>query len=102
MASGSIAAFTPEATVTISASTTSTAILLGGAGPSLLVFNATASTAFLRLGAGLQTTASLADLPIPAGGRVLLGVSATVTAAAALLSSGSGTLYLTRGSGSAY
>ena len=102
MASGSIAAFTPEATVSIAASTASAAAVLTGTGPSLLVYNATSSTAFLSLGASSATTATANTLPIPAGQQILLGISATVTAAAVVLSSGSGTVYLTRGSGSAY
>ncbi|MCB8880406.1 hypothetical protein ACELLULO517_09195 [Acidisoma cellulosilytica] len=102
MASGSIAAFSPEATVSIAAGTSSNAVALGGSGPSLLVFNSTASIAFLRLGASTSLSATTSDLPIPAGAQLLLTVAATVTAAAVLLSAGSGTVYLTRGSGSAY
>lgn len=102
MASGSIAAFNPEATVSLAATTTSAATALGGSGPSLLVYNASSSTAFLRLGATTVLTAALTDLPVPPASRVLLSVGATVAAAAVILSSGSGTVYLTRGSGSVY
>lgn len=102
MASGSIAAFTPEATVTLAVGTTSSATTLGGAGPSLLVYNATSDTAFLRLGATTTLTATTADLPIPPASRVLLGIGATVSAAAVVLSAGSGTVYLSRGTGAAY
>ncbi|MCB8874761.1 hypothetical protein [Acidisoma silvae] len=102
MASGSIAAFSPEATVSVAAGIASNAVALGGSGPSLLVFNSTSSIAFLRLGASTSLTATSGDLPVPAGVQLLLTVGATVTAAAVLLSSGSGTVYLTRGSGSAY
>jgi hypothetical protein len=102
MASGSIAGFNPEATVVVAASTVSNAIALSGNGPSLLVFNSTGSIAFLSLGASTNLIATSQSLPIPAGSQVLLNVGATVTAAAVLLSSGTGTVYLTRGSGSAY
>ncbi|GAB0116904.1 hypothetical protein [Acidisoma sp. 7E03] len=102
MASGSIAAFNPEATVTLAASTTSAAVTLGGAGPSLLVYNATGALAFLRLGATTALTATTGDLPVPPGGQILLGIGATVSAAAVVLSAGSGSVYLTRGSGAAY
>lgn len=102
MASGSIAAFTPEATIGLTAGTTSTAVSLPGSGPTLLVFNATSSIAFLKLGASPQTTARATDLPIPAGSQILLGISATVTAVAAILTTGSGTIYITQGSGSAF
>jgi hypothetical protein len=102
MASGSIAAFSPEATVHIAAGTTSSAVTLVGSGPSLLVFNSTGSIAFLSLGASTSVVATPNSLPVPAGIQVLLTVGATVTTAAVVLGSGSGTVYLTRGSGSAY
>ena len=73
MASGSIAAFSPEATVSVAASTTSTAVALGGTGPSLLVYNGSTSTAFLSLGATTTLTATTADMPVPAGSQMLAG-----------------------------
>jgi hypothetical protein len=102
MASGSIAAFNPEATVSVAAGTSSTAVAISGSGPSLLVYNGSTSTAFLRLGATTVLTATTADLPVPAGSRVLLGIGATVAAAAIILSTGTGPVFLTRGSGSVY
>ena len=102
MASGSIAAFSPEATVGVAASTTSTAVALGGTGPSLLVFNGSTSIAFLSLGASTALTATTADTPVPAGSQVLLGIGATVNAAAVILQTGTGTVFFTRGSGSVY
>lgn len=102
MASGSIAAFSPETAGLIAASTTSTAVALPGNGPSLLVYNSTSGIAFLSLGASTSLTATGNNLPIPPGQQMLLSVGTTVTAAAVVLSSGSGTVYLTRGSGSAY
>jgi hypothetical protein len=102
MASGSIAAFSPEATVSVAASTTSTAVVLVGTGPSLLIYNGSNSTAFLSLGASKVLTATTAELPVPAGSQVLLGIGATISAAAVILSSGTGTVFLTRGSGSFY
>jgi len=102
MASGSIAAFSPEATVSITAGTSSNAVALGGSGPSLLVFNTTSSIAFLSLGASTSVNATTSSLPVPAGAQLLLTVGATVAAAAVVLASGSGSVYLTRRSGSAY
>ena len=102
MASGSIAAFSPEATVSVSASTTSTSLVLGGTGPSLLVYNGSNSTAFLSLGATKALTATTADMPVPAASQVLLGIGATVSAAAVILDTGTGPVFLTRGSGSFY
>jgi hypothetical protein len=102
MASGSIAAFSPEATVSVTASTTSSAVTLGGTGPSLLVYNSSSDTAFMVLGANRTLTATAAALPVPAGSQVLLGIGATVNAAAVILQTGTGTVFLTRGSGSFY
>jgi hypothetical protein len=102
MASGSIAAFSPEATVSVAASTASTAVALGGTGPSLLVYNGSSSTAFLRLGATTALTATTAAMPIPAGSQVLLGIGATVSAAAVILATGTGQVFFTRGSGAFY
>ncbi|WP_284944557.1 hypothetical protein [Acidisoma cladoniae] len=102
MASGSISAFNPEGTVSVAAGTTSQAASLPGTGPSLLVYNSTTAIAYLRLGATTSLTATSSDLPIPAGSQMLLSVSTTVTAAAVVLSTASGRVYLTRGSGSVY
>jgi hypothetical protein len=102
MASGSIAAFSPEATVSVAASTTSTAVTLDGTGPSLLVYNGSNSTAFLFLGATKALTATTAGMPVPAASQMLLGIGATITAAAVVLTTGTGTVFLTRGSGAFY
>jgi hypothetical protein len=99
MASGSVSPFSPEATVSIAATTTS-ATAIPGTGPTLLVYNASAAIGFLRLGTG-TLTALATDLPVPSGAQMLLSVSPTVTAAAVILSSGSGTIYVSRGTGSA-
>jgi hypothetical protein len=101
MASGSVSPFHPEATVSLAATTTSAFVALAGNGPSLLVYNVTSSTGFLRLGTG-SLTADTTDMPVPPGTQVLLSVNPSVTAAAVVLSSGSGTLYFTRGTGSAF
>jgi hypothetical protein len=77
-------------------------VTLGGTGPSLLVYNSSSGTAFLVLGANRTLTATAAALPVPAGSQVLLGIGATVNAAAVILQTGTGTVFLTRGSGSFY
>jgi hypothetical protein len=53
------------------------------------------------LGTG-SLTADATDMPVPPGVQVLLSVNPSVTAAAVVLSSGAGTLYFTRGTGSAF
>jgi hypothetical protein len=100
MASGSISPFNPETTVSIAATTSSAMVAIPGTGPTILVYNAAAAIGFLRLGTG-TLTASATDFPVPSGAQMLLSVSPAVTAAAAILSSGSGTIYVTRGTGSA-
>ncbi|MGC9268991.1 hypothetical protein [Acidiphilium sp.] len=48
-------------------------------------------------------TATIAgDLPVPAGGRVLLDVGKLATYASAVLASGAGSVFFTRGDGSVY
>jgi hypothetical protein len=86
----------------VTASTTSAAVTLGGTGPSLLIYNSSSSTAFLSLGATNALTATTAGMPVPAASQVLLGIGATVSAAAIVLTTGTGTVFLTRGSGSFY
>ena len=51
MATGSTQPFRPAGTVSIAASATSSAVSLKGAGSAVLVYNASAATAFFRLGA---------------------------------------------------
>jgi hypothetical protein len=41
-------------------------------------------------------------MPVPAGSQMLLGIGATVSAAAVILTTGTGQVFLTRGSGSFY
>lgn len=101
MSVGSIQPFQPSFTIAISAGTTSTASSVPPGGSSILVTNAAADYAFVRLGTpGVVATTS--DLPIPAGARLLLNAPDYVTAVSVLLNSGNGTVFVSRGSGTAY
>ncbi|HEX7388650.1 MAG TPA: hypothetical protein VF286_00970 [Acidiphilium sp.] len=102
MSTGSVAPFLPaSATVALVASTTSASAPIAGCGGAVVFLNSSSSIAFVKLGAG-PLTATASDLPIPPGGRAIVRADRYVTEAAAILMSGSGTVFVTPGSGSAY
>ncbi len=102
MATGSTQPFRPAGTASLAASTTSSAIALAGGGSAVLVYNASSATAFFRLGAATGLTALNTDTPLPPGARMLVDGGPFVTYAAAVLSSGTGTVYFTLGDGDTY
>ena len=102
MATGSTQPFRPAGTVSIAASATSSAVSLKGAGSAVLVYNASAATAFFRLGAAAGLTALASDTPVPPGARMLVDGGPFVNNAAALLSTGTGAVYFTLGDGDTY
>jgi hypothetical protein len=89
--------------VTIAATTTTSAATpLAGNDENVLVYNASATgIAFVRVD-GSTCAATLSDTPIPPGGRLLLQVSPYATMGAVILSTSTGNVYFTRGSGSSY
>jgi hypothetical protein len=101
MSVGTVQPFQPAYTVAISASATPLAKPLSPAGTSVLVTNAASDYAFVRLGTA-GVVASATDIPVPAGGRLLLHAPEPVTAVSVLLNSGTGTVFVSRGSGTAY
>ena len=100
MATGSVTPFRPTGTVSISVGTTSTSVPLAGGGDSVVVTNITASLAYVRFGADPSVTASMADMPVLPNTHVMLAVNSLIAYAAAVLTSGSGTILLSRGDGS--
>ncbi len=92
-------ASTNASTVTLAASTTAATANLPGTGESVLILNTTGAIAFVRVG-GANTTATQSDLPVAPGGTVLLNCGPLASVAAAILSTGSGNVMFTRGSGS--
>jgi hypothetical protein len=100
MAIGSIMPFRATGTVPLAASTTSANVALAGGGDSVVVTNTTGSLAYIRFGADPSVAASVADMPVLANSRAMLGVNSLIAYAAAVLVSGSGTVLLTRGDGS--
>jgi hypothetical protein len=105
-------AFYPQGTVNIAATTTSANVVLPvgrltifqmGEGDSVLVYNSTAAIAFVEFGGDNTVAASvLTSLPIPPGFSRMLGVGSVATYAAAMLSTGTGVVYFSRGKGHQY
>ena len=75
MSTGANQPFRPAGTVAASASTTAANVALAGGGAAVLVYNASAATAFFRLGAaaGPECPAS-SDTPVPPGEQECTGV----------------------------
>jgi hypothetical protein len=102
MSIGSSLPFRPSGTAAVAASTSAASTALAGGGSSLLVYNAAASVAFVRLGTAGMGPATSGDTPVPPGGRMLIDSGRLVNEASAVLASGTGTVYFTRGDGSVY
>lgn len=102
MATGLTQPFRPAGTAVAAVTTTSANIPLVGSGQALLVYNSTTAIAFFRLGRASALSASMADTPVPPGGRMLVDAGPFVTNAAVLLSAGTGNVYFTLGDGDAY
>jgi hypothetical protein len=97
MATGSVSPFSPLKTTLLAASTTASSGAVAAA-DALLVYNASATTAFVALGG----TASTVSTPVPPGARQLFASNAFVTTVSVVLASGTGNVYVTAGSGTAY
>lgn len=103
MSMGSTQPFRPAGTVQLAASTSSANVAMSGAGEAVLIYNGTSAIAFVRFGVDNTVVASEDDTPIPPGARMLMHVGGPfVSTAAAVLSSGSGTVFFSRGDGTVY
>lgn len=102
MSIGSALPFRPSGTASVAASTSAAATPLAGGGSSVLVYNAAGAVAFVRFGVSGMTAATASDLPVPPGARMLVDAGRLVSEAGAVLASGSGVVYFTRGDGSVY
>ncbi len=100
MAMGSTQPFRPVGTVSLTAGATSSAVALAGGGETVVVTNTAATLAFVRFGADPSVAATIADMPVLPGARVMLAANSLITYAAALLTSGTGLVLFTRGDGS--
>jgi hypothetical protein len=100
---GSVSAFKAATSVAIAAGTTSVSVTLPAGGDQALVTNACADYIFVRFGHG--TTVALAappDAVIAAGQRRIFDVPYTVSTVAVLLNTGTGTVFVERGTGTQY
>jgi hypothetical protein len=102
MSTGSTQPFRPAGTAAAAVSTTATTIALIGGGNAVLVYNATNTIAYFRLGGATGLTATTSDTPVPPGARMLVGGGPFVSYAAVILAVGSGTVYFTLGDGDTY
>ncbi len=102
MSTGSVQPFRPAGTASAAASTSSVSVALAGGGHAVLVYNASAGTAFFRLGATSALTALTSDTPVPPGARMLVDGGPFVSHAAVVLSAGAGSVYFTLGDGDTY
>lgn len=101
MSVGAVQPFQPSYTISLSASTVATSSDLSAGGSSVLVTNAAADYAFVRLGStGISATPN--DTPVPAGARLLLHAPEPVTVISVILNSGTGTVFVSRGTGTSY
>ncbi len=100
MALGSVSPFRPTGTVTLPVGSVSANIPLPGGGDSVVVTNTASGLAYIRFGSDPTVSASIADMPILAGSRMILSANSLITHAAAVLPSGSGNILFSRGDGS--
>lgn len=107
MAKGSTQPFHAAATAMAACAGEAVTVALAPAsGDSVLVYNTSASIAFVRFcGGGAATVDPALDIPIPPGASRLLGISPLVTQAAVCVGAtgtGTGNVYLSRGDGTVY
>jgi len=103
MSMGSTQPFRASGTAQLAAGTSSGNVRLVGGGEAVLVYNATATVAFVRFGTDATLVATVSDTPVPPSGRMLLHAGGPfVTTAAAVLGGGSGSVFFTRGEGTVY
>lgn len=101
MSVGAVQPFQPSYTISLAASTTAISKPIPAAGTSVLVTNAASDYTFVRLGSpGVIATST--DIPVPAGARLLLHAPEPVNAISVVLNSGTGTVFVSRGTGTAY
>ncbi|HQT85944.1 MAG: hypothetical protein B7Z58_11620 [Acidiphilium sp. 37-64-53] len=101
MSSGASLPFRPAGTASVAGSTSAASVALVGGGSSVLVYNAAGAVAFVRFGM-TGVTAGVRDTPVPPGARMLVDAGQLVTTASAVLGSGTGSVFFTRGDGSVY
>jgi hypothetical protein len=110
MSTGSTQPFNPAATVSIAATTASQQVLSGvpvpaflGGPDAVLVYNSGTTLAFVAFGNGAAVATAANGFPVPPGASRLIAVgNGNVNAAAAIMLSGTGTVYFSFGTGTVY
>jgi hypothetical protein len=97
---GSVSPFRPTGTVSVSVGNVSSNTALSGGGDSIVVTNATTSLGYVRFGSDMTVTASIADMPVLGGSRIILSINSLISYAAAISPLGSGSILFSRGDGS--
>lgn len=97
---GSVSPFRPTGTVSVSVGVVSANTPMSGGGNSVVVTNIATSLAYVRFGSDPTVTASVSDMPILAGTRLILSINSLISYAAAVSPSGSGNVLFSRGDGS--
>jgi hypothetical protein len=100
MPTGSVSPFRVTGTVSLASGASSSNVSLAGGGDTIVVTNSSSSIAFVRFGSDSTATASAADMPVLGSSKVILSVNSLITYGAAIIPSGSGTIYFSRGDGS--
>ena len=101
MPTGSVSPFRVTGTASLAGGTSSSNVALLGGGDTIVVTNTSSSIAFVRFGSDVTVTASSADMPVLGNGKVMLSINSLITYGAAIIPAASGTLYFSRGDGSA-
>lgn len=103
---GDMQAFSPAGTQSLSVSTASALLKLAYRGGAVLIANACTDYVFVKFGTDNSVTASNSsttpDTPIPGGQRMILQLPPAATYVAVITNSGSGTVFVTPGSGAFY
>jgi hypothetical protein len=105
MSTGSTLPFQPAGTVTIAATTASAAAAIPSTADTLLIFNSSASIAFIAIGGGgigSPPLAAVTNFPIPPGGSRLIFCGTVSNVVAVVLSASTGAVYVSYGTGTVY
>lgn len=103
MALGQNPAFTGGGITVVAASTTSAGVPLAGAGDTAVVTNTSAALAWVVFGGGSSAPVAVsgACTPVLPGAQRVVGCGALSTQMAVVLATGTGAVYVERGTGSA-
>lgn len=100
---GQVQSFRPSGSVSAAATTTTQSVVLPAGGDTVVVDNAGNDFCFVNFGgsAVVATGSPNPSFPVPAGQHRQFACPRTVTAAAVIMNSGTGTVFFTRGDGTA-